>query len=379
VKVRTITLFLDRGLDAGAVRWAGQVLARGAKRLQEEGFEVQGRRIALAHWDRGLGRLSPPARAECFRALGGACREAGVDFCAVGLARLPEHIEHLGELLAGDALFNGGADAAAHPDGALDLPAARAAARTVKALAAARPGGECTFQFACGFRIRPHTPFFPVAYHNGTEGLALAFENSDLVGKAFTGAPSLQEARARLHRELTAALGSAADAATRFAADEDLKFLGADTSIAPSLEPCDSLAHAFSALGVRFGDRGTLAICAAITEVLNAVPLTRCGYCGLMLSVMEDHGLAQGAARGEFGLDTLMVGSSVCGVGVDTVPVPGDVAEARLEALLHDVGALATRLAKPLSVRVLPAPGKGPGEMTKFVSEYLCNTRVFEL
>src|SRR5262249_9998779 len=196
--------FLDREPDAGAIGWAGRLLARGTDRLSAEGFEVQSRRVALAHWDLGLGRLPPGGRAECLREVAAACREAGIDFCAVGLARQPEQIEHLGDLLAGDDLLNGGADAVT-PGGALDLGAAPAAARASRRLAARTPGGLGSFQFACGFCIRPETPFFPVAYHAGGGGLAVAFENSDLVVKAFSGAGSLPEARERLREALAAA------------------------------------------------------------------------------------------------------------------------------------------------------------------------------
>jgi uncharacterized protein (UPF0210 family) len=130
---------------------------------------------------------------------------------------------------------------------------------------------------------------------------------------------------------------------------------------------------------VELGGRGTLAVCAAITEALREVPVPQCGYRGLMLAVLEDRGLAEAAARGRLGLDTLLVCSGVCGVGVDTVPVAGDLPAAKLEALLLDVGALSLRLDKPLSVRVLPAAGKAAGEMTEFVSPYLCNSTVFEV
>jgi len=76
---------------------------------------------------------------------------------------------------------------------------------------------------------------------------------------------------------------------------------------------------------------------------------------------------------------TLLQLSAVCGVGVDTVPVAGDVSAQALTALYMDVGALALRLQKPLSCRVLPLPGLKAGDMTQTDSPYLTNTRVFSL
>ena len=66
----------------------------------------------------------------------------------------------------------------------------------------------------------------------------------------------------------------------------------------------------------------------------------------------------------------------MCGTGLDVVPIPGDTPTAALERLLLDVAALATRLDKPLSARLLPARGLKPGDMTTFENPYLTNARV---
>jgi uncharacterized protein (UPF0210 family) len=346
-------------------------------RLVDAGYEVQTRRIALPHWDRGLGELSPGRRAECLRTVAAACAEAGIDFCGVGAARRPDQLDQMADLLAESRPLNGAADGVG-PDGRLDPVAVRASARVVKRLAEATAGALGSFQFACGFCIRPATPFFPVAFADGP-CFAIAFENSDLVVKAFAGAGSLAEARERLIRDQATAYQPVAALAHWIAEESSLRFAGLDTSIASSLEPAESVIHAFDSLGVRFGARGTLSICGAITDAIQAAPVPQTGYRGLMLPVMEDVGLAEAATRGDYGIDTLMMGSSVCGVGVDTVPVPGDIEESRIESLMLDVGTLAVKWNKPLSVRVLPAPGKRAGEVTEFVSPYLFNCKVFEV
>ena len=108
--------------------------------------------------------------------------------------------------------------------------------------------------------------------------------------------------------------------------------------------------------------------------------MTLCGYSGLMLPPCEDAGLAARAAEAKtYRVHDLLSYSAVCGLGLDTVPVPGDVTEAKLAALLLDVAALAFRLNKPLTARVFPVPGKAAGEMTSFANPFLCDTRVFEV
>ncbi|EGD75787.1 hypothetical protein PTSG_07905 [Salpingoeca rosetta] len=78
-------------------------------------------------------------------------------------------------------------------------------------------------------------------------------------------------------------------------------------------------------------------------------------------------------------LQRLLLLSSVCGVGVDTAPIPGDFDPHRLALLYLDMSGLAHRWNKPLSCRVFPVPGKAAGDMTTFDSPYLVNTRVLPL
>jgi hypothetical protein len=105
------------------------------------------------------------------------------------------------------------------------------------------------------------------------------------------------------------------------------------------------------------------------------------GYSGLMLPVMEDVILAERAAQQppSFSLRDLLTFSSVCGVDLDTVPVPGDVTPGQVAAVYTETATLAFRLDKPLSCRLLLMKGKCAGELTDTNSPYLCNTRVFQI
>jgi uncharacterized protein (UPF0210 family) len=177
-----------------------------------------------------------------------------------------------------------------------------------------------------------------------------------------------------------------------------VKYLGIDTSLNPSLDIDGSIASAIECLTEvsTFGRAGTLAAAAAITMSLQSLPdIVTTGYCGLMLPVLEDRRLAELGMIGMDGtssssyptnddhhrltIDKLLCISSVCGVGVDTVPVPGNVSQDNLTSLILDVAALAGRWNKALSVRVFPVPGVNAGEMTTFDSPYMCNSRIFNL
>jgi hypothetical protein len=90
-----------------------------------------------------------------------------------------------------------------------------------------------------------------------------------------------------------------------------------------------------------------------------------------MLPVCEDARLAELAETQQLRLADLLSISSVCGVGIDTVPLPGDVTDTSLASLVLDVAGLADRWNKPLSCRVFPLPGKKFGDHTSFDSPHL--------
>jgi uncharacterized protein (UPF0210 family) len=112
----------------------------------------------------------------------------------------------------------------------------------------------------------------------------------------------------------------------------------------------------------------------AITTAVKAVKVKQVGYSGLMLPVMEDKRLAQRWAENTYEIDSLLAYSSVCGTGLDTVPLPGDVSEERLVKIFSDVAALAWKWHKPLTARLQPVTNKRAGDKTDFDSQYLFNT-----
>lgn len=158
-------------------------------------------------------------------------------------------------------------------------------------------------------------------------------------------------------------------------------------SLNPSLDEGGSVADAIECLdevrGV-FGGAGSLAAAAAITAALQSIPdIETTGYCGLMLPVLEDRRLAElGRAQNfndRLSIQKLLCISSVCGVGIDTVPIPGNVTVDRLSSLILDVAALAGRWNKPLSCRVFPVPEGNAGDETTFDSPYMCNSSIFDV
>jgi hypothetical protein len=63
-------------------------------------------------------------------------------------------------------------------------------------------------------------------------------------------------------------------------------------------------------------------------------------------------------------------------VGLDTIPLPGDISRDSLAAILLDVAMLAARLRKPLTARLMPLPGLAAGDPVTFDFPYFADSRV---
>jgi hypothetical protein len=124
---------------------------------------------------------------------------------------------------------------------------------------------------------------------------------------------------------------------------------------------------------------GSLAAAAILTEAIDRADFPHAGFSGLMMPVLEDKMLAWRAAEGTLSVKDLLMYSAVCGTGLDTVPLAGDTTPEQISALLLDLAALALRLDKPLTARLMPVPGKKAGDPTGFNFEFFANSRVMAL
>jgi len=98
-----------------------------------------------------------------------------------------------------------------------------------------------------------------------------------------------------------------------------------------------------------------------------------------MLPVLEDYGLAKRNIERTYNITDLLLYSAVCGTGLDTIPLPGNVSEKKLYALLLDIASLSIKLNKPLSARLMPIPDKKAGEMTGYKFDYFVNSKIMDI
>ncbi len=383
MKVRSITigLPLTAEVSGAMIEAAGDFGAQVKGALEAVGLEVQTMRLAAPPLSSVMAGVSADNVAVAAMAYAGAvaktAKGAGFNYVSLGpvLTVPPDAatyplIEALPEILEqGEGLF------ATVQTGAMlkgrrmvNVRAVRAVAQVIRALAERGNDGFANLNFAAIANCAANIPFFPVAYYapqgegeRGSYGLAL--ETADLAVTAFSGAPNLEAAKQRLIDALELEGNQALQALQGL--NPRYRFNGLDFSTAPFPTPQSSIGNAIEQLGVapRFGMSGTLFSAALLTSALAAVKLPRCGYSGLMLPVLEDSTLAQRSMEaGLYNEDSLLLYSAVCGLGLDTVPLPGDISAAELTGILLDMTALALKLNKPLTARLFPVPGKLGGD-----------------
>ena len=266
----------------------------------------------------------------------------------------------------------------ASADGGVHSKAIRSAAETIVSLSTASPGGEGNFRFAATAFCPSGTPFFPAAWHQGEPSFAVGLETPPLLLQAAKSRPEHLPVSIHLAATLDAALTPIQTQAEKIAQRTGRKYHGIDTSPAPG--PDASIGEVIEAItGSPFGSASTLRACANITDGLKNLQVKTCGYSGLMLPVIEDKVLAKRAAEGRYGVQELLLYSSVCGTGLDVVPLPGDSSTEALELLIGDVAALSAKYQKPLSARLFPIPGKKAGEAVTFDNEFLTDSVVMTI
>jgi uncharacterized protein (UPF0210 family) len=320
------------------------------------------------------------------QALEAACVAQGIDYISIGpvLADMPEAnlspIYYLPEVLSRtQRVF--ATVAMARAGGGINLAAIQASAEVIHQVARATPQGFGTLRFAALANCPPGSPFFPAAYHDGgPPRFALATQAADLAVTAFSQARTLEEARRNLVGAFATAAAQLVAVADRLADEHRIAFGGIDFSLAPYPDQATSIGAAVERLGIdRFGGSGTLFAAAFIVDCLRRVNFPRCGYSGLMFPVLEDSVLAARTGERLYGIDSLLLYCAVCGAGLDTIPLPGEVGVDELAAILLDVATLAVTLDKPLSARLMPVPGLSADQLTAFDFDYFANARVLPI
>ncbi|MFQ5648021.1 MAG: DUF711 family protein, partial [Candidatus Aenigmatarchaeota archaeon] len=375
---RTITAGFNLKLPVKEkqIERAVKTLRNARKAFEKKGYTVQTTRMVTQPWEQYFKSKKQILRT--VKQLDALTIKHGIDEFSIGTTYKPKNMPLLYYIIKNTSRVF--CTTFASDEKKINYKAARESAKLMRKLARLTPNGFENLKFAALFNVKPGCPFYPAAYHKGQDSITIGTESSDLVYKAFSKAKNIERAQSVLEKTLNIEYSKLERIAKQVAKREGVRYGGIDVSIATSVKKSESVAYAFEKLGLgKFGEAGTLAIAKIVTDVLGKMKTKKCGYCGLMLPVLEDYGLAKRNDQGLYNVSNLLLYSAVCGTGLDTIPLPGNISEKKLYAMVLDVASLSIKLNKPLSARLMPVPNKKSGQRTSFKFEYFENSKIMSI
>lgn len=417
-RIRTVTCFVtlrasdftDKVIDSegrfllvveGLIKDAAGFLLTARQLFEDSGYSVQTLRISTNPFGEWLLDTITTDDAEQvtvmeqrLQKLNILLAEWNIDFCSLGPATSMSQVKRcILPIILSSEKFSVSASLAWN-----DVAMAKICAETVQQIAAQTKGGIGNFRFCVAAAAADFIPFFPVAKtstrttDNPTNmgrpmyQFSIGLENGVLANRLLGQCSSITNIPTIFASGFVDALTPVQQICEQLKNDT-FEFVGIDTSLNPSLDAGGSIASAMEMIDEVeiFGGPGTLATASIITQTLQTLPgIKNCGYSGIMLPVCEDYRLAELTHTEHEGISALRIAdllsiSQVCGVGIDTVPIPGDCSTKDLASVLLDVAGLAHKWDKSLSCRVFPIPGKKVGDRTDFDSQYLVNANILSL
>jgi uncharacterized protein (UPF0210 family) len=394
-KIRTITSFLTLSKDKSL--WEQKILEVSlfakdlVSQFNKDGYEVQSVRIVTNAFGEYLDTSSLENTLDDMRILSNILKSDSMPNIrvrfAIGEAKISQEIQMIPYLIKefGD-ISNICVNVDIDDLGVVNKDLTLQCAKVVKKIGEITPRGEGNFNFTVNYNCKPLIPYFPASYHNSSDEdcFALGLESPDLLVEALKTLSldknhniNMQNSYDIMSRSLQYHIDNIVNIVESFEHKYKTKFVGIDTSAAPS-KNCSSMVEVYKLLQVPyFGASGTLEASSILTKVFKSIKgCNLIGFSGLMLAVVEDEGLAQATKDNQFDIRALLQYSSVCGIGLDTVPVSGDTSIEKIANICSDTGTLAFRLNKPLTVRLFPLPNLQVGDITQFQSDDLCNSAV---
>jgi uncharacterized protein len=144
-----------------------------------------------------------------------------------------------------------------------------------------------------------------------------------------------------------------------------------DLSLAPTPAEGDSVAAILEAMGLeQTGCPGTTAALMLLTDAVKKGGAMASSYVGglsgAFIPVSEDANMVEAVRCRTLSLEKLEAMTSVCSVGLDMVAIPGDTSPETVSAIIADEMAIGVVNNKTTAARLLPVPGRGPGDIVAY-------------
>lgn len=247
----------------------------------------------------------------------------------------------------------------------------------------ANPDPFLNLKFCVSFNVPPDCPFFPSAYHlNPEPSISIALEAADEIVDILKYHPlqksNLYQVKDAIHVRFCQIYDQIELIVKPFCEQIKIQFSGIDFSPAPYPSIEKSIGSALEGLQLsHFGEFGSVFGVGFLTQALQSVPRPKIGFSGFMQPVLEDYTIGLRNNEEKLELSKLMLFSTMCGLGLDCIPLPGDADSDTISLLLMDIAMIACRLNKPLTARLMPIPNGKTGDLTTFKFEYFTNSKIF--
>ena len=258
--------------------------------------------------------------------------------------------------------------------------------KLIKKIALLSDNGIDNFRFGVSLNIEPNAPFFPFSYSNCNDSFSLAIETTKKVvsiirSKFDNDYISLKNI---ILNDIKEDLINFEEISNDICKNSNIKYNGQDISLSPYPDEDISVIEILNLLGLdNFGSNGTQFLTSYLTSILketiSTFDIKEIGFNGVMYSLLEDKLMCKANNNGDFTIDSIILYSTVCGCGLDMVPLPGDAMEEEIASIILDVATTSIKLGKPLGVRVLPIPNKNSSNITELELDFLTNTKIPEI
>ena len=380
--------FIDR--VRGRIGECAGKLVEVCERVSDKyGIPVANKRIAVSPIAVAGATLDSAALVRVARALDESAKSVGVDFIG-GFSALVEKgmaagdralIEAIPEALAGTDRVCSSVNVASTRAG-INMDAILLMGRTVKQTAELSAGadGLAAAKLVVFANIPQDVPFMAGAYLGIGEAdaeISVGVSGPGVVKKAVERAAALEPGidlgrLSEVIKQTAAKVTRAGELVGReVAAELGVEFGVVDLSLAPTPNEGDSVGEIFRCLGLdAVGLPGSTAALALINDAVKkggAFASSHVGgLSGAFIPVCEDRSIAAAAAAGDLTLEKLEAMTSVCSVGLDMIPLPGDTSAETLAAIIADEMAIGVINRKTTAARLIPVPGRKAGDTVRF-------------
>lgn len=246
--------------------------------------------------------------------------------------------------------------------------------------------GFDNFRFGVSLNPSYNTPFFPFSSSNCNDSFSIAVETSLTVEQSIKKhiKKNYDEIKNIVVNELISYVKTIENICLDLENSLNIRYNGQDLSLAPYPDENISVIDILKLLGLDdIGSSGTQFLTSYLTSILKETikksNIRAVGFNGVMYSLLEDKKMCESNNKKNISIDSIILYSTVCGCGLDMVPVPGNILSEELASMILDVATTAIKLNKPLGVRVLPIPNVDMNEFTNFDMDFLTNTRVLNI